>query len=269
MIGWQCCYQRSTLSTLLPHVELEESFAAKKDSEQLQYGEDIIAILVYVIYFYPENEYAEIVTLALYLLAILARYQVKSQLAIRRARGGDQIVRLLLSPVEGVRRNAALALGAFTLNNKSVQSEVTRAIPMLVRILENHQNPPPTLRAVAACLASIADSNTANQSLVIEAGGLRAAILLYPTSKHYVRSCLNLVSAVVSHNVSAQNKVLLEYPRFLTELLALLSSPDTHEYKDAVTNTLVELVKKKLSCATRLISRRRCFKTCAIIRWLL
>jgi len=221
-----------------------ERFAGRKERDQIHYGEDIIAILVYIIYFYPDADYPDIIVLSLYLLALLARYHIRNQLAIRRARGGEQLMRLLQSNVEHVRRNAALALGAYSLNNKSVQSEVNRSIHILSRLLESQQTPPATLRTVAACLASIVDNNPQNQQQIIAAGGLRAAVNKLPTDKHFTRTGLHLVSAIVSHNVSAQNQVILDHPRFLADLLAMLNAPDALQYRDSVITTLVELSKK-------------------------
>lgn len=221
-----------------------ERFAARKERDQIHYGEDIIAILVYIIYFYPDAEHPDIIVLSLYILALLARYHIRNQLAIRRARGGEQLMRLLQSSVEHVRRNAALALGAYSLNNKSVQSEVSRSIHVLSRLLESQQTPPATLRTVAACLASIVDNNPPNQQQIIASGGLRAAVTKLPTDKTFTRTGLHLIAAVVSHNASAQNQVLLDHPRFMHELLAMLNMPDAKQYRDSVITTLVELSKK-------------------------
>jgi len=154
-------------------------------------------------------------------------------------------VRLVSSNLESVRRNAALALGAYSLNNKDVQNEVNRAIPTLVGILENLVSQATTLKTVAACLSSLADGNKPNQQVILQNGGLKAAVQLFYVDGHiFVRSCLNLISAVVSHNEVAQNTVMLEHPRLVPDLLTLLSAPDLVNYRDTITNTLVELSKR-------------------------
>jgi len=182
--------------------------------------------------------------LALYILALLARHHVRNQLGIRRTRGGEQIVRLLQSQNEDIRRNAALTLGAYCLNNESLQTESSRAIPILVRILSGNTTTSLTRRTVTACLAALADNNKANQNSILQVGGLRNAIVMLTSDRTFTKSALHLVSAVVSHNDSAQNAVILEHPRFIPDLLVLLAGESPLLIQAYVTNTLVELVKK-------------------------
>jgi len=173
---------------------------------------------------------------------LLARNQVRNQVAIRRVRGGDQMIKLLASTVTRVQRNAALALGAYCLNNNPIQQECSRAIPQLVKLLDSATQSS-TNRTVAAALASLADNNKINQNLVQSAGGLGAVIALLPIDKNFTRCGLHVIAALVCRNTSAQNSVVLEHPRFIPDLLALLtnSSPSLQTH---ITNTLVELVKK-------------------------
>eukprot|EP00026_Physarum_polycephalum_P001501 Phypoly_transcript_01503.p1 GENE.Phypoly_transcript_01503~~Phypoly_transcript_01503.p1 ORF type:complete len:1035 (+),score=194.99 Phypoly_transcript_01503:188-3292(+) len=219
-----------------------ERFSGLSPKSQLHRGEDIIPILVYIIYFYPDVNYPDIVSLALYILALLGRYHVSNQVAIKKAKGGEQIQRLLASNVQRVQRNAALSLGAYSLNNTPIQIESSRAIPQLLLILEGKETPPVTRKAVAACLVSLVDNNKHNQDIVLQHNGLRVAIKL-GESQDYIRPTLHLVAAIVSRNVNAQNVVILEHTTYIVALLTMLSvQPRTmHPF---VTNTIVELARK-------------------------
>lgn len=219
-----------------------ERFSGLSPKSQLHRGEDIIPILVYIIYFYPDVNYPDVVSLSLYILALLGRYHVTNQVAIKKAKGGEQIQRLLGSNVQRVQRNAALALGAYSLNNTPIQIESSRAIPQLLLILEGKETPPVTRKAVAACLVSLVDNNKHNQDVVLQHNGLRVAIKL-GESQEYIRPTLHLVAAIVSRNVNAQNVVILEHTTYIVALLTMLSV-QPRPMHPFVTNTIVELARK-------------------------
>jgi len=202
----------------------------------------VIPILVYIIYFYPDVNYPDIVSLALYILALLGRYHVSNQVAIRKAKGGDQIQRLLASNVQRVQRNAALALGSYSLNNPPIQVESSRAIPQLILILQGKETPPITKKAVAACLVSLADNNKHNQDIIVQHQGLQVAITL-GENQDFLRPTLHLVASIVSRNLAAQNIVLVNQTNYIVALLTKLSV-QPRPMHPFVTNTMVELARK-------------------------
>jgi len=145
-----------------------------------------------------------------------------------------------------VQRNAALALGSYSLNNPPIQAESSRAIPQLVLILDAPETPPVTRKAVAACLVSLADNNRHNQDMILQNNGIRVAIKLGESHQEFVRPTLHLIASIVSRNVNAQNLVAADHPSYVVSLITMLTV-QPRPMLPFVTNVFVELVRKKYS----------------------
>jgi len=185
----------------------------------------------------------------LYLLAILVRNHMSNQLIMRKVKGGEAVIRLLGAPQEPVKQKAALALGAYCLNNIPIQGEVSKAIPILCNILKAEGAQPLTRCTVSACLAAMCDNHSSNQMEVKAVGGLRdiaALIVAWDRSGVPPKVSLNLLSALVSSNPTIQNHVVTDHPNVVPHLVGFLRNPPNPEILPIVTNTIVELCKKNI-----------------------